>query len=126
MFPLTRAHKSSYGGPATSATIRHLTGQVMIHMITTKTVEKTCRCGQLIYAGIAEGLPARVDVEALDRAQEITALLDGRWTFALTRWGALVHRHEGRIRTGYVGESIHAQHRCPQIYTQPTLTGATQ
>ena len=92
----------------------------MIYLITTRAVEKTCPCGQLIYAGVAEGMPARVDADPLDRRQEVTALLDGRWTFALTRGRELVHRTPGRIRIGLNGISIHRQHRC-QSYIQPIL-----
>lgn len=98
----------------------------MIHLVTTKASERSCSCGGAILAGLAEGRAVQVDATPLDRTGEIQALLDGRWTFALLRCGELVHRHEGRIRHGLAGESIHAQHRCPPTYTQPTLIGATR
>lgn len=90
-------------------------------MISTKAKWITCRrCGAEIIDAIAEGLPARADVRPLTAAEEIAALLDDRWTYALLA-GELVHRDHWRIRGGLVGRSIHAQHRCPPRYSQPTL-----
>lgn len=96
----------------------------MIYFVSTRADEKECPCGGLILAAIDEGRPVIVDAQPIDRATEIQALLEGRWTFARLHSGELAHRHEGRIRHGLVGESIHAQHRCPPAYVQPTLIGA--
>jgi hypothetical protein len=95
----------------------------MIHLITTRAKERSCRCGAAILVGIAEGMPVRADARPVTPAEEIAALVEGRWTFAL-RCGELVHRDAIRIRGGYVGQSVHAQHRCA-AYTQPSLIGAT-
>jgi hypothetical protein len=123
-YRLTRAHKASYGTPATSATFRHPRQKtIMKYLISTKVVERSCTCGAALLTAYAEGLPARVDRMPLDAPAEIAALLEGRWTFALAH-GELVHRDALRIRGGYVGDSIHAQHRCAPTYRQPTL-GAT-
>lgn len=92
------------------------------HLISTRVVQRQCpRCGTELLVAIDEGIPAHVDAAPIDPADEIAALLTGRWTYALRR-GELVHRDEYRIRGGYAGEAIHAQHRC-QIFTQPTLIG---
>ena len=93
----------------------------MIYFVSTKADERVCVCGGLILAAIDEGRPVQVDAQPVDRAGEIQALLDNRLTFARLHSGELAHRHEGRIRHGLVGESIHAQHRCPVAPTQPTL-----
>lgn len=92
------------------------------HLISTRAVERRCRCGSTILAGLDEGLPVRVDATPVDRAGELAALLEGRWTFARSRVGLLIHRNESRVRGGLVGESIHAQHRCER-YRQPSLMG---
>jgi hypothetical protein len=92
-------------------------------MISTKVKTITCRCGSEIIYAVADGLPARVDPTPLTLANELAALLDGRWTYAL-RAGELVHRDQWVIRAGIVGTSLHAEHRCPPRYTQPRIGAA--
>ena len=95
----------------------------MIYLVSTRVDERECSCGDLILAAIDEGRPVIVDAQPVDRAGELQALLDNRMTFARLHSGELAHRHEGRIRHGLIGESIHAQHRCPPAYVQPSLMG---
>jgi hypothetical protein len=83
------------------------------HLITTRSTQDPCpRCGAPVYTGWAEGLHATVDTEPLDPANEVAALITGRWTYTRTPGGELVHRDAGRITGGSVPGTVHAQHRC--------------
>lgn len=83
-------------------------------MITTTVTAAICpHCRQLILTGIAEGLRARVDPVAINRAGLITAILAGRWTYRLTRAG-LVHLDQERIRATNIHGPTVATHKCDQ------------
>lgn len=84
------------------------------HLVNTPATPTVCpRCQRLILAAIAEGIPARVDVTALDQGAEITALLEGRWTYTFTA-GELVHRDATRIAGRHLRGPVLAEHRCPK------------
>lgn len=83
------------------------------HLITTRAVGTLCpKCRQPILTGLAEGVPAHVDLTALDPAGEVNALLADRWTYTLTRGGELVHRDAIRIRGGHLRGPVLPDHHC--------------
>jgi hypothetical protein len=85
----------------------------MSHLISTPATAQTCpRCGAPILTALDEGIPARVDQDPVDNAGEISAILDGRWTFVLTQFRHLVHRDAHRITAGKPRGTIHAEHHC--------------
>jgi hypothetical protein len=69
-----------------------------------------CRCGAALIYGLAEGVPERVDVDALTPEGEYAALCDGRQTFVLTG-GRLLIRDQFRIKRPPKGP-IFATHKC--------------
>jgi len=95
----------------------------MTHFETTTITEARCPgCHKPILVGQFEGLPARVDTKPLaDRQAEIAALLDGRWTYVLTKYRQLWHRDADRIRSNTIDGPIHAEHRCDERAIQLTL-----
>lgn len=83
-----------------------------VHLVSTTVQPATCpRCRRQILVALDEGLPARVDPAPITPAEEIAALLTGRWTYTRTRQGDLIHRDAGRIR-GHPPGDIHIEHRC--------------
>jgi hypothetical protein len=60
-------------------------------LITTTAAVRTCRCGDLILTGIAEGLTARVDLTPI--TDEPAALRTGRETYSIIA-GQLAHRDD--------------------------------
>lgn len=87
----------------------------MSHLITTVAKQDTCpRCRQPTLAALDAGIPARVDIQAIDQAGELAALLDNKWTYEHTTWGSLIHRDATRIAAGPPRGTIHAQHKCPR------------
>lgn len=80
-------------------------------MITTKIIAATCRCGQIILTGYAEGLPARVDPHPINASGHISAVISGRWCYALTKTG-LVHLDSDRVGSPTIRGPILATHRC--------------
>lgn len=84
------------------------------HFASTAAKATECpRCRAALLTAHDEGLRATVDLEPLaDRAAEIEALLDGRWTYTHTQWGHLVYRDASRIAAGTLRGTIHAQHKC--------------
>jgi len=94
----------------------------MIHFISTTATETTCpRCRARLLTAFDEGLRATVDAEPLAKpADEIAALLAGKWTYTLTRNRHLVHRTPERIAAGTLAGSIHAAHKCKTL-TQLTI-----
>lgn len=81
------------------------------HLVSTTASQTTCdRCGASLLTGWAEGILARVEAVALDRAGEIAALIQGRITYDLV-YGELVDRDARRIR-GQRRGSVYAEHRC--------------
>jgi hypothetical protein len=84
------------------------------HLVTTQTTTGACpRCKASILVAVSEGLPVRVDTTPIDAAQEIQALVEGRWTYTLTTARELLHRDRLRIRATDHRNTIHRQHRCP-------------
>jgi hypothetical protein len=69
-----------------------------------------CRCGAAVIIGLAEGVPERVDVDALTPEGEYVALCAGRQTFELRR-GVLTIRDQFRIKSPPKGP-IFASHKC--------------
>lgn len=94
----------------------------MIHFISTTATETTCpRCRAHLLTAFDEGLRVTVDAEPLAKpADEIAALLAGKWTYTLTRNRHLVHRTPERIAAGTPAGSIHATHKC-KTPTQLTI-----
>lgn len=86
----------------------------MSHLISTTATETTCpRCHTPLLVALDDGLPARVDAQPLpDRAAEIAALLDNRWTYTRTHYGQLIHRDATRIAARTLQGTIHAEHKC--------------
>lgn len=85
----------------------------MSHLVSTAATEDTChRCRRPVLVALAEGLPTKVDPAPLDHAGEIAALIQGRWTYTLTRTRDLIHRDADRI--GTLAGTIHTQHICPR------------
>jgi hypothetical protein len=83
-----------------------------LHLITTTAAIRTCRCGALILAGIAEGLGARVDLTPIP--DEPAAIRTGRETYAL-RGGQLHHRDDFARAAGPPRYApILATHACPK------------
>lgn len=88
------------------------------HMISTPIVMTTCRrCGRPILAAHSEGIPARADLDPLDRYGELIALLDGRATYDLQPFGLprrpyLIHRYDWRIQAAPCWPIV-ADHKCP-------------
>jgi hypothetical protein len=84
------------------------------HFISTVTTESRCpRCHTPLLTALDEGVTARVNAAPLpDRAAEIAALLDGRWTYILTANKHLVLRDANRIASGTLRGTIHAEHKC--------------
>jgi hypothetical protein len=99
------------------------------HFASTPAAEATCpRCHRPILTALDEGLRARVDPTPVTAAEEITALLAGRWTYTLLASGHLVHRDSHRITAGTLHGPTHAEHRCPPRPRQTSITdliGAT-
>jgi len=84
------------------------------HMISTVATKTRCgRCRHPILAALDQGLPARVELTALDRNDEIAALLAGLHTYTYTANHELVERSTERIASGRPVGTIHAQHQCP-------------
>ena len=82
------------------------------HMITTRGQVHACqRCHQTIMTGLAEGLLAHTDLTPLDKAGELAALLQGRWTYSLHN-GELVYRDPIRIKGGSISGPVLAEHQC--------------
>jgi hypothetical protein len=82
------------------------------HLITTPATGQACRhCHTPVLAGLAEGLHTRVDLTPLNPADEVAALLTGRWTYTLTRTG-LIHRDATRIAGDTLTGPILADHKC--------------
>lgn len=82
------------------------------HLVSTTASHTTCdRCGASLLTGWAEGVLARVEAVALDRAGEIAALIQGRITYSLIG-GELVDRDVRRIRSPQQKWSVHAEHKC--------------
>lgn len=86
----------------------------MSHLASTTAKAAPCpRCHRATLVALDEGISARVDATPLrDRADEIAALLENRWTYTLTNWGHLVHREPGRIAANTLRGAIHAEHKC--------------
>ncbi|MCX4474835.1 hypothetical protein OOK41_31745 [Micromonospora sp. NBC_01655] len=84
------------------------------HFISTTATEARCpRCHAALLTALDEGLPVRVDATPLpDRAAEINALLDGRWTYTHTANKHLVIRDEHRIAANTMRGTVHAEHKC--------------
>lgn len=81
-------------------------------MITTTVTGIICgRCRQPLLTGYAEGLRARVDPVAINRAGLIAAILAGRWTYRLTRTG-LVHLDQDRIPSTTIRGPMVTTHKC--------------
>lgn len=94
------------------------------HLISTRPVDSHCRhCGTAILIGLAEGLAARVDAIPIPPRSEVDALIEGRWTYT-RRPAELIHRDARRIAGNSLFGAIHAEHRCPPAYGQPTLPTA--
>jgi hypothetical protein len=84
------------------------------HLTTTPATVQTCpRCHRPVLYGLAEGLPARVDIQPLTPAGERHALRAGRWTYTLTRTG-LVHRDADRRADPTLAQPVLAAHDCPR------------
>lgn len=91
-----------------------MTGRAYRHFETTAPVVTRCgRClGPVIY-GLAEGIPARVDVAPLPGPAAEAAVLDGgRQTYTLRRSG-LVHRDPARRTDPALATPVLAEHACP-------------
>lgn len=83
------------------------------HLVTTKAAHAACEhCGASILAGLAEGVPTRVDAVPLPLGGEPAAHAERRWTYTLTAGGELVHRDASRIAAGSLTGPVHADHRC--------------
>jgi hypothetical protein len=95
-------------------------GDVHEHLISTVAVTRICPCGARTLVALDSGSTARVDSDPLpDRAAELTALIDDRWTYSLIRVGWLVHRDADVIAAGTLDGPVHREHRCPP--RQPDL-----
>lgn len=100
----------------------------MSYLHTSPVAATICpRCQAPILTGWAEGLRARVDPVAINRAGLITAILTSRPTYRLTR-GGLVHLDQDRIGSRSIHGPMVATHRCGQPIptehrdTTPTAT----
>lgn len=92
------------------------------HLISTVATEHTCPCGTPVLTAVDSGMPARVDATPLvDRAAELAALLDGRWTYTHIRCGWLVHRDSHEITANVLDGPVHRQHRCRPRPLQTTI-----
>jgi hypothetical protein len=79
------------------------------YLITTLAKIRTCRCGDLILAGIAEGLGARVDLAPI--TDEPAAVYAGRDTYTLIA-GRLNHRDDFARAAGMPRSPVLATHVC--------------
>lgn len=74
----------------------------------------TCpRCGSLLLVGLDEdmcALPAAVDAEPVSPADELRALMTGRWSYDLAGH-ELVRRDRWRL-AGPRRRPVHLEHRC--------------
>ncbi len=87
------------------------------HLITTTAQQVPCPgCGDPILRGIAEGLSVVVELGEL-AGDELGVLLTGARTFTLSPHKELIYRDAGRIRSGRLRGTIHAEHMCQH----PTL-----
>lgn len=83
------------------------------HLASSIAVPGRCRkCGRPILVGLDEGSPVRVDLECVDPAGEVAALIQGHRSFASVAGGELAERTVGRIRAGLVGSGVRIEHRC--------------
>lgn len=85
------------------------------HLLTTPATARTCpHCKAHLLTAHDQGIPAIVDATPITPGDELTALLEGRWTYNHI-YGLLIHRDAARIAAGHQSEPIHAQHKCPVI-----------
>lgn len=83
------------------------------HLISTVATEKTCHCGITILTALDSGSPARVDAAPLpDRPAELTALIEGRWTYTRLHCGWLAYRDASTIAAPPATGTVHQEHRC--------------
>ncbi|NIL59927.1 hypothetical protein [Salinispora arenicola] len=97
------------------------------HLTSTSATETRCpRCRTALLTALDDGIPARVNATPLpDRQAEITALINGQWTYTLTRNQHLVIRDAERITADTLQGTIHAEHTCtgPTQLTLDDLIG---
>jgi hypothetical protein len=83
-------------------------------METSAPILKTCaRCEARILTGLAEGIHAYVDLTPVTTAGEIAALLAGRETYTLRRYG-LIRRDVYRRTDPALATPVLADHDCPR------------
>jgi hypothetical protein len=92
------------------------------HLISTIATEQTCRCGTRLLVALDSGISVRVDARQLpDRTAELTALVEGRYTFTRIHIGYLVLRTAGEITAPALTGTVHREHRCPSRPDQLTI-----
>jgi len=94
------------------------------YLETTAPVVHTCwRCGRPILYGLAEGIPARVDITPISSAVEAAYTAAGRATYTLRRSG-LIHRDQSRRSDPSLASPVLAAHQCPGRPEQLSLMSA--
>lgn len=84
------------------------------HLIARRAAPRRCRtCNAVIIVGWVDGMIVKVDAEPVDESGEVTAMLDGRWTFSF-RGGVPVWRTSELIRAGWPDAGVYVAHRCPR------------
>lgn len=92
------------------------------HLISTTTTDQTCQCGAHILVALDSGIRAQVDATPLqDRAAELAALIEGRWTYTHVHAGYLVHRTASEITAPALTGPVHRDHRCRPRPQQTTI-----
>lgn len=90
-----------------------------VHFETTIPVVRTCsRCGVWFAAGVAEGLKAEVEFVALDRSQQLWAILNQIELYCIRRIG-LIHMDVNRL-SHPIGQ-VYPQHRCDVVWPRPAV-----
>lgn len=98
--------------------------RAFVHLETTAPYVQTCRrCRRTILYGLAEGIPARVDVTPIDGRTEAACIAVGRPTFTLRRTG-LVQRDDSRRCDPNLASPVLAEHACPPRPQQLSLLPA--
>lgn len=83
------------------------------HLESTPMRRRICHdCRRMTFEATEEGRPVIVDLHPISQTEEVTALVDGRWTYARLAGSLLALRDPCRIAGGLVGQGIYVAHRC--------------
>lgn len=85
------------------------------HLVTTPAIPAIHHCGAVILAGVAEGLPARVDPTPLNSVGHTAAIIAGHHIYRLTKSG-LVEIDVDRINSRTIHGPLLPSHQCDRIW----------